>query len=60
VHQQDIRGLIAFCEEHPYTKPSVISQDKKARHVKVNDQIQITILPWKDFLESLWQGEIEI
>jgi predicted AAA+ superfamily ATPase len=58
VHQQDLKGLIAFCEEHPNAKPIVISQDKRARHLQVNDQLTITILPWESFLKRLWKGEI--
>lgn len=58
VHQQDLKGIIAFCEEHPETKPYVVSQDQRPRQLKVNDSITISILPWKTFLTSLWQGEI--
>ena len=58
VHQQDLKGLIAFCEEHPTTKAIVVSQDKRTRQLKVNDQLTISILPWKIFLKKLWEGEI--
>lgn len=58
VHQQDLKGLIAFCEEHPKVKPIVISQDRRARHLQINDQLSITIMPWESFLKKLWKGEI--
>ncbi len=58
VHQQDLNGLIGFCEEHPNTKAIVVSQDKKPRMLKVNDMLTISILPWDNFLQSLWKGEI--
>jgi len=58
VHQQDLKGLIAFCEEHPQTKAIVVSQDKNPRKLKINDETTITILPWKTFLRQLWQAEI--
>lgn len=58
VRQQDIKGLIAFCEEHPHTKAYVISQDLFPRRLEINDQLSIQILPWKIFLEKLWSGEI--
>jgi len=58
VHQEDLKGLIAFCEEHPQTKAIVVSQDKQPRRLKVNEQLEILILPWKNFLEKLWQGNV--
>lgn len=58
VQQQDLRGLIAFCEEHPHAKAIVVSQDTTERLIKINDTIEITILPWQSFLAKLWAGEI--
>jgi len=58
VHKQDLKGLIAFCEEHPKMKAYVISQDQKPRQLKINDKLTISILPWKDFLKKLWQDEV--
>lgn len=57
VHQQDLKGLIAFCEEHPKTQAIVVSQDLRARLLKINDQLSITILPWRSFLKKLWKDE---
>lgn len=58
IHQQDLKGLIAFCEEHPKTKAIVVSQDKKPRQIVVNENINIHVIPWKIFLTQLWAGEI--
>ncbi len=58
VHQQDLKGLIAFCEEHPSATGIVISQDLNARQLVINDTLKITIYPWHDFLSKLWAGEI--
>ncbi len=58
VHQQDLKGLIAFCEEHPKTKAIVVSQDHRARQLNVNENLSITIMPWRSFLQALWQGGI--
>jgi uncharacterized protein len=58
VHQGDLKGLCAFCEEHPTATAYVVSQDKRARKLTVNDQVEITILPWRDFLTALWAGDI--
>ncbi len=58
VHQEDLKGLIAFCEEHPKFKAIVVSQDKNPRDLKVNNQLTIHILPWRGFLEQLWNDEL--
>ena len=61
VHQQDLKGLIGFCEEHPQVTPLVVSQDKRPRQLTVpgeNGEFTVSILPWKLFLEQLWRGEL--
>lgn len=58
VHQQDLKGIIAFCEEHPKTKAIVVSQDKKPRRIQVNENIVISVLPWETFLKELWQNQL--
>jgi predicted AAA+ superfamily ATPase len=60
VHKEDLKGLIAFCEEHAQAKAIVISQDEHPRMLKINDQLTISILPWKTFLKRLWKEEIII
>lgn len=56
VHQSDLKGLIAFCEEHKRAKAIVVSQDPKPR--KLLEPIEIDILPWKDFLKKLWSRKL--
>lgn len=58
VHQEDLKGLIAFCEEHPSTQGIVVSQDKRPRQLVINESITLHILPWKNFLTALWKNEI--
>lgn len=58
VHQQDLKGLIAFCEENPKAQAFVVSQDKRPRLLHVSDSITISILPWKNFLKKLWSDGI--
>lgn len=58
VHAQDLTGLIAFCEEHPKAQAIVVSLDIRPRMLKINDELTITILPWKIFIEKLWQDDI--
>jgi predicted AAA+ superfamily ATPase len=55
VHKEDLKGIIAFCEEHPQTKAVVISQDEKPRVLQL-EKFNITILPWNIFLTQLWDG----
>lgn len=58
VHKKDIKGLIEFCQEHKPKKAIVVSQDLRARKLQLDDGVEITILPWQDFLKLLWQKEI--
>lgn len=54
VQQADLKGLIAFCQEHPAAKAIVVSQDPAPRKLKIKDNVEIDILPWRIFLENLW------
>jgi len=54
VKLQDLKGIVAFCEEHPSCRGIIISQDPKPRKIIVNEQISLMILPWQNFLENLW------
>ena len=56
VHQQDLKGLLAFCEEHPHAKVIVVSQDKHPRDLVINQNTTIHILPWEVFLTRLWNN----
>ncbi len=58
IHKEDIKGLIAFCEEHQPKQALVVSQDPRPRLLMINEKITITVLPWKNFLQRLWSGEI--
>lgn len=58
VHKEDIKGLIAFCEEFPKSMAIVISQDIRMRKIIINDHQTILVLPWKTFLTKLWAGEL--
>jgi uncharacterized protein len=53
IQTQHLRGLKAFQEEYKTKQAIIVSLDTKPR--KVGD---ITILPWKTFLENLWAGSI--
>jgi predicted AAA+ superfamily ATPase len=53
VNPRHLKGLKSFSEEYKTKKSMVVSTDPYPR--VIND---ITILPWKIFLEKLWSGEI--
>lgn len=57
VHSEDLRGIKAFCEEHPTTEAIVVSQDTAPRKLVINESLTISILPWRIFLEQLWSDE---
>ncbi|MBI1836924.1 MAG: ATP-binding protein [Flavobacteriia bacterium] len=53
ISSKHLSGLKAFSEEYEVKKSIIICNEPIARIM--ND---ILILPWKDFLENLWNGEI--
>lgn len=58
VRQQDLKGLIAFSEEHPNAELIVVSQDTRPRVLALDDNRVIKIYPWQNFLETLWEGTL--
>lgn len=58
VQKSDLHGLLAFCEEHQPKKAIVVSQDPFPRKLIISEKTCIDILPWQEFLQQLWTGEI--
>jgi uncharacterized protein len=58
VHKEDLKGLIAFCAEHPRVNGIVVSLDKRPRELTIGEDSKILIWPCITFLEKLWQGLI--
>lgn len=58
VHKQDIKGLIAFKEENPKCICYVVSQDPRPRKMTIEKTGDISILPYREFLDRLWNNEI--
>jgi predicted AAA+ superfamily ATPase len=48
------KGLHLFHEEHKCRKSFVISKEQRPRKISS----EITVLPWQDFCERLWAGDI--
>jgi predicted AAA+ superfamily ATPase len=53
ISNKHVSGLKAFMEEYEVKKAIVVCTEPMAR---ISDGIHI--LPWKDFLEQLWRGEV--
>lgn len=58
VDKTDIKGLLAFQEEYKSKKNYVVSLDSSKRRMALKNGSAIMVLPYKDFLEMLWTGEI--
>jgi predicted AAA+ superfamily ATPase len=48
------KGLHLFCEENKCRKSFIISKEHRPRKISH----QITVLPWQNFCEMLWAGDI--
>jgi uncharacterized protein len=53
VQTRHLKGLRSFAEEYPVQQLIVVSTDPVARIIG-----NISVLPWKLFLEKLWDGKI--
>jgi predicted AAA+ superfamily ATPase len=53
VQQRHLRGLKSFAQEYNVRKLILVSNDPSPR-----SSGDIIILPWREFLEQLWNGEI--
>jgi predicted AAA+ superfamily ATPase len=53
VDQRDLRSLMAFAKEYSPQKALVVCNEREERlHGKIR------ILPWRHFMEALWEGKI--
>lgn len=57
VQKTELKGLIAFLQEHPNVKPIVVSQDPRPRVIETPFG-RIWVQPWRMFLEALWRQDI--
>lgn len=56
--KRDLKGLIAFQEEHSPKKAIVVCLVPRPRLLKLENGSDILMLPWQVFLEELWKGKI--
>ena len=57
VKKTSLKGLKVFASENKVDKLIVVSQDDKMRLLHTDDDQNIFVLPWQNFLEDLWSGE---
>ncbi|MDE3056212.1 MAG: ATP-binding protein [Verrucomicrobiota bacterium] len=55
---RDLRGLEAFIEEHKPEKAYCVSMTPRARKIALSNGSYAVDLPWKEFVQKLWNGEI--
>ncbi len=53
VQTRHLKGLKSFSEEYTVKKLIVVSNDPRARIIG-----DVTVLPWEQFLQQLWEGKI--
>lgn len=53
VNSRHLKGLKAFSEEYKVKKLILVSNDQHSRLID-----NISVLPWRLFLEKLWEGEV--
>lgn len=58
VQKRDLKGLIAFSQDYKPKKALVVSLDPNRRKLTVDSGTDILVMPWKEFLEALWNKEI--
>ena len=56
-HETDLKGLTLIAEERTFKERILVSQDELPKIF--NDKYgKILVLPWRNFLERLWAGEL--
>ncbi len=56
IHSAHTRGIRALLEEHPVKHAIVVSLEKYPRILESG----LEVLPWREFLDRLWYGELDV
>lgn len=56
--QHDFKGLVTFCKDYKPEQAYVVCQAARRRIVEIDNQYKIEVIPWKDFLEKLWDKKV--
>ncbi len=60
IDKEDLKGLEAFCEEHRPQNSFLVCNVPRPRKVVTSSGAHIMVIPWRSFLEKLWNNEIAI
>lgn len=58
IKKSDIKGLIAFQKDYKPKKAIVVNTSPRKRQITVDNNHEIDVIPWRIFLEELWNGKI--
>ena len=56
--KSEIKGLLTFAKEYKPKRAIVVSMIPNKRKLTLEDGGTLELIPWKDFLEMLWNGQI--
>lgn len=54
---KDLKGLFAFYQDYKPKYSLVVCNSNKKRVVKRDAEFSYEILPWKQFIDNMWQGQ---
>jgi predicted AAA+ superfamily ATPase len=57
VRLEDVKGLVEFKRQYPDSKAIVVCTADASRIIQTKAGHEIVVLPWKTFLDSLWQDD---
>ncbi len=58
VQKKELKSLIEFKKRHPKANAIIVSLDDKKRKVVIDENIEIMIYPYKEFLDLMWEGNL--
>ena len=58
IDKNDLKGLKAFQDEFDIREGILVCQEKSPRTVEIDKGRTISILPWRTFLEQLWDKKV--
>lgn len=58
VRQADLKGLTEFSECYKPEKTILVNLVPNPQRIKIDAGCEIDVLPWRQFLEMLWSGQI--
>lgn len=60
VETRDIQGMLAFVEDYQPETALIVCQAARKRVIKTIGKTDIMVVPWREFLENLWNGDYPV